>query len=66
MQPNKSWLLVITLVVCIAIALTGAFYYPLSNEGLLEIIAYELTIAFGAFGILFLIHKRGSDETVLE
>ncbi|MHA1936310.1 MAG: hypothetical protein ACW97A_13625 [Candidatus Thorarchaeota archaeon] len=66
MQPNKSWLLALTLIVCITLALTGAFYYPLSNEGLLEIIAYELTVSFGAFGILLLIHKRGSDETALE
>ena len=59
MSPQRDWILFLTLVVVLALAMAGAFMYPLNTMGIFDILLYELIIITGSFSILFVIYKRG-------
>ena len=62
METGREWILVITLIVCIALGFTGALMYPLNEQGILVIVLYEILLILVTFGILRLIQKRGLED----
>ena len=59
MSPNRDWILFLTTIASLVLAITGAFMYPLNTMGLLDILFYELIIFIGVLSLMFLIYKRG-------
>ncbi|MGD2072480.1 MAG: hypothetical protein PVG65_03225 [Candidatus Thorarchaeota archaeon] len=59
MSSNRGWILVLTLIVALFLAISGAFQYPLNTMGIVYILLYELIVVLGCISILFLIYKKG-------
>ncbi|MFW9943387.1 MAG: hypothetical protein ACFFB7_00150 [Candidatus Sifarchaeia archaeon] len=63
MRPRAQWFIYIAAVVCLVLAVLGGLSYPLSGAGLPSIIAYEVGIFIGIFGILFLVHRKALPDS---
>jgi hypothetical protein len=61
MPPHKVIFQIVG-IVCIVLAMFGAFMYPLNTVHILWIILYEAIIFFAVVGILLLIQKEGFEE----
>ena len=61
MPPNKVIFQIVG-IICIILAMFGAFMYPLNTIDILWVILYEVTIFFAVVGILILIQKEGFEE----
>lgn len=62
MRLGREWILVVAFVVCSLLGLIGAFMYPLNEQGILVVVAYEILLILLVFGILRLIQKRGLED----
>ncbi|MHA2600955.1 MAG: hypothetical protein AM324_002345 [Candidatus Thorarchaeota archaeon SMTZ1-83] len=58
MRPRAQWLIYFAAVICFALTVLGGLSYPLTGAELPSIIAYEVGIFIGIFGILFLVHQK--------
>ncbi|MFX1264057.1 MAG: hypothetical protein ACFFH0_01650 [Promethearchaeota archaeon] len=63
MPPRAQWLIYLAAIVCLVLAILGGLSYPLSGAELPSIIAYEVGIFIGIFGILFLIHQKALPDS---
>lgn len=63
MRPTSQWILYLALIACCALALVGGFSPPLIEQGLVNILLYELFLFICIGGILFLIYKKGLPGT---
>ncbi|MHA2377950.1 MAG: hypothetical protein ACXADO_00465 [Candidatus Thorarchaeota archaeon] len=63
MRLRAQWLVYFAAVVCSILAILGGLSYPLSNAELPYVIAYELGILLGIFGILILVHQKALPES---
>jgi hypothetical protein len=59
MSPKRDWILYLTVIVALSLALAGTFMYPLNTAELGVILGYELAVIAGVLVIMFLIHKKG-------
>jgi hypothetical protein len=62
METGREWILIVTMVVCIALGFVGVLMYPLNEQNILVIILYESLLLLVTFGILRLIQKRGLED----
>ncbi len=58
-MPPQKVVYQIVGIICMILALLGAFMYPLNTMDIYWIILYEVTILFAVSGILLLIRKEG-------
>jgi membrane-bound ClpP family serine protease len=58
MSPQKVVYQIVG-IICMILALLGAFMYPLNTMGIIWVILYEVTILFAVSGILLLIQREG-------
>ena len=63
MHLKPQWIFYLVAIVCCVLALVGGLSYPLVNQGLLNIIAYEAAVILVTFGLLLLIYKKGLPDT---
>ncbi|MFW9887173.1 MAG: hypothetical protein ACFFER_03265 [Candidatus Thorarchaeota archaeon] len=59
MRLRPQWIIYFVAVICCVLAVVGGLSYPLVNQGLLNIIAYEAAVILVTLVLLLLIHKRG-------
>ncbi|TFF92380.1 hypothetical protein EU545_01165 [Candidatus Thorarchaeota archaeon] len=62
MSPKREWIVILGWIVCIGLALAGASFYPLADQGPVAILAYESVVIFFVTGIALLIYKKGLPE----
>ena len=62
MFSGRQIVLVIAGIIAISLGLIGGLSYPLVNEGILNIILYEILVILGISGFLLLINNRGLEE----
>ena len=62
MVVERDWILYITAIVCVILTLVGNFMYPLNEMDILYILAFDVALILGVFGILRLIQKRGLED----
>jgi len=58
MPPHKVVYQIVG-IICMILAMLGAFMYPLNTVDIIWVILYEVTILFAVSGILLLIKKEG-------
>jgi hypothetical protein len=63
MRPKVQWFVYLAAIVCVILAVLGGLTYPLSGAGLPSIIAYEVGIFIGIFGILLLVHQKALPDS---
>ncbi|MFW9910845.1 MAG: hypothetical protein ACFFEU_00090 [Candidatus Thorarchaeota archaeon] len=63
MRLKSQWIIYLVAIICCLLAFVGGLSYPLVNQGLLNIIAYEAAVILVTFGLLLLIHKKGLPDT---
>ena len=61
MSPNRDWIIIITATVAIALAVAGAFMYPLNTMELHFILTYELLVVVCILSIMYLIYRKGTE-----
>jgi hypothetical protein len=66
MIADRYWILVITAIICIALAITGALFYPLNTQPIPYLVAYELLTILFILGIMKLIYERGLPEEIVQ
>ena len=62
MDSGRQYILIVAGIIAIALGIIGGMSYPLVNEGILNIILYEILIILGISGCLLLINNRGLEE----
>lgn len=63
MRLKPQWILYLVAIICCVLALVGGLSYPLVNQGLLNIIAYEAAVILVTLGLLLLVYKKGLPDT---
>ena len=63
MHPKSQWIIIAGAVACIALAIIGGISYPLINQGIVDIILFEIPVFIGVAAIMFLIYKKGLPDS---
>ncbi len=63
MSPNSRWIIVAGAIICIILAIWGGLSYPLTGQGIVDIILYEIPVFIGVIAISFLIYVKGAPES---
>ncbi|TFG15230.1 hypothetical protein EU537_00980 [Candidatus Thorarchaeota archaeon] len=66
MPADRYWLLIITTIICIALAFVGVFFYPLNMQPISYLVAYEVSTILFILGIMKLIYERGPPHEVIQ
>ncbi|MGV9103879.1 MAG: hypothetical protein ACOC3C_07175 [Candidatus Thorarchaeota archaeon] len=66
MIADRYWILIITAIICMALAISGAFFYPLDTQPITYLLAYELLTILFILGLMKLIYERGLPEEVVQ
>ncbi len=66
MPADRYWILIVTAIICIALATTSVFFYPLNTQPISYLVAYEVLTILFILGIAKLIYERGLPEEVTQ
>ncbi|MFW9925134.1 MAG: hypothetical protein ACFFDM_00025 [Candidatus Thorarchaeota archaeon] len=62
MVLSRAWLIIFSGIICVSLAILGGFLYPLSSQGILAILAYEIVVILGVVGLLALVKKKALED----
>jgi hypothetical protein len=63
MRPNSRWIIITGTIICIILAIWGGLSYPLTGQGIVDIILYEIPVFIGVAAISVLIYMKGAPDS---